>query len=250
MKMNRWLMCLSVLGVMWGSVAEATNVAVVNVPRVSEQYQRTRDLEAHFEGLQRQFRAQADEKKAKLERDQAALQEFKEGTPDFESRRRELNASQADLQYFVESEGQKLELGLAQSLKVIFQDIQEAINTVAEAEGIDIVLAYDTLPTDTPRSSNAVRQQIMLQKVLYWKPEHDITEAVIAQLNKTYLERQKQDNAKGDAGDVNSDDAGVRVTHAGSTDVVTEEAAANPATDRAEVKAEAASLASAVSVRE
>lgn len=162
-------------------------VAVVNVPVVSERYQKTADLEAHFDAVRRRLNEQRDALREKIERTARSLQEeFKPGTDDFRARRKQLAMLEAELQYFVESEGRGIEQGLATSLRAIFDDIQATVRIVAEEKGIDIVLAADRMPKETAESAPQVRQQILLQKVLFWSPQVDVTDAVVERLNARY----------------------------------------------------------------
>ena len=55
-----------------------------------------------------------------------------------------------------------------------------------EEKGVEIVLASDQLPAETPDSPTQVRQHILLQKVLFWTPSLDLTEDVITKLNGRY----------------------------------------------------------------
>jgi len=125
--------------------------------------------------------------KEKIERANRSLQEeLKPGTEEFRLRRKDIALMEAELQWFVESEGQKVEKGLAESLRSIFDDIQVCVKEVAQEQGLQIVLAADNLPAEPPDTPNQARQTILLQKVLYWKPDVDITEGVIAKLNQRY----------------------------------------------------------------
>ena len=162
-------------------------VAVVNVPAVSERFQKTADLEAHFDAIRRTLNEQRDALREKIERTARSLEEeFKPGTDDFRARRKQLAMLEAELQYFIESEGRRIEQGLATSLRAIFDDIQATVRLVAEEKGIDIVLAADRMPDETADTGAQVRQQILLQKVLYWSPQADITDAVVTRLNARY----------------------------------------------------------------
>jgi Skp family chaperone for outer membrane proteins len=164
-----------------------TKIAVVSVPAISERYQRTRDLEAQFEQKRVKLNQERDALKDRIERAGRSLQEeFKPGTQEFEDRRKELAMLEAELQWFVESESQKIEAGLAASLQSIYLDIQAAVHEVAQEHMIDVVLAADRLPADTPASTTQVRQQIVLQKVVYWSPRVDLTDVVVARLNASY----------------------------------------------------------------
>lgn len=164
-----------------------SRIAVVNVATVSERYQRTSDLEAKFESMRKGFQQQRDEMRDRVERMRRSLQEeLKPGTDAFEARRRELAMLEADLQWFVDSKGREIDMGLAESLRTIFADIQQAVRQVADAKGIDIVIAADELPVESPESPTQARQQILLQKVLYWRPTVDLTNEVIDRVNAGY----------------------------------------------------------------
>ena len=162
-------------------------VAVVNVPVVSERYVKTSDLEVQFDDLRRRLNQERDAMRERIDRAQRALQEeIKPGTEEFDRRRREIAMLEAELQWFLESEGQKVEQGLSISLRSIFDDIQAVVREIALEKGIDVVVAGDRLPADTPASPAQVRQHILLQKVLYWSPGVDLTDDVVARLNARY----------------------------------------------------------------
>ena len=179
--------CLVGLLALGQAQKEGTRVAVVNIPHVSEKYQKTTDLEAHFDGIRRKLSQDRDGMRERLERLKRSLQEeLKPGTEEFLQRRREVAMLEAEIQWFIEVEGSKVDAGLGASLREIYGDIQRASREVAEARGIDVVLASDALPDATPDNSAQVRQQILLQKVIYWSPNVDISEEVIKRLNDRY----------------------------------------------------------------
>ena len=162
-------------------------IAVVNVPVVSERYARTGDLETQFDALRRRLGAERDTMRERIDRAKQALQEeIKPGTEEFERRRKEVAMLEAELQWFMDSEGQKVERGLANSLRSIFDDIQAVVREIATEKGIDVVLAGDQLPAEMPESTTQIRQHILLQKVLYWSRDVDITDEVVARLNARY----------------------------------------------------------------
>ena len=169
---------------------DAVRVAVVDVPAASEQYLRTKDLEAHFETVRRQHQEQREVLRQKHERLARSLQEeLKPGTDEFRARAKQLALLEAEMQWFAEAEMQKRDQSLAASLRSIFDDIQTAIREVATERGFDLVLAADPMPDDTPRSATEVRQRILLQKVLYWNPRVDLTGDVVPRLNARYKAR-------------------------------------------------------------
>lgn len=167
--------------------AGVTVVAVVKIPEVSEQYTKTKDLEAVFDKDRTAFARARDERKTKIDRAKEALQaELKPGNDAYRARRKEIAEMEAEMQAFVELEGERLEQGLAQSLRSIFDDIHAAIGEVAKERNIDIVLASDDMPNEVPTSTQQVRQQIVLQKVLYWDKRVNITDDVVTRVNGKY----------------------------------------------------------------
>lgn len=168
-----------------------TRVAVVDVPAVSERYHGTKDLEAQFEQHRVKFNEQRGALQMKIEQARRSLtEELKPGTQVFAERRKQLVMLEAELQWFVDAQGQQIEFGLAQSLRRIYADIREAVTELAEERGIDVVLAADRLPPEAPPTTQQARQQIVLQKVVFWSPRVDLTEEVITRLNAAYQARQ------------------------------------------------------------
>ncbi len=164
--------------------AGSVRIAVVNVPAISEQYHRTADLETRFEAMRRAFTEERSAKQAQLDRAAKSLQEeLKPGTAEFRERTKQLAILDAELRWFTESEGQRIEAGLATSLRSIFDDIQVVVHEIAAERGLDIVLASDQLPPEAPDSVMQARQHILLQKVLYWSSRVDLTNDVIVRLN-------------------------------------------------------------------
>lgn len=177
----------AMLNIAQPGTAGTTRVAVVNIGAVSERYQKTTDLEATFEQRRIAFNQRLADLRQKIDTAKRSLQEeLKPGTPEFEGRRKEMAMTQAELQWFTDSEGQKIEEGLAGSLRDIYADIQGVVEAVAKEQNIDVVLAVDRLPADPPTNTQQARQQIVLQKVLYWHPRTDVTEEVVTRLNAKY----------------------------------------------------------------
>lgn len=184
-------MCLASVLLAFGQQGGSARVAVVDVPAASSRYARTADLEAQFEQQRLRFNEERNARQQRIQRlGQSLQEELKPGTPEFEGRRKELAMQEAELQWFVESESQRIERALAESLQVIFTDILAAVREVADEQGIDMVLAADRLPEEPAQNTAQIRQQIVLQKVLHWNPRADLTEMVIARLNERYRARK------------------------------------------------------------
>jgi len=169
----------------------SARVAVVDIPAVSQRYLRTADLEAQFEQRRIKFNEQRNALRERIERTGRSLQEeFKPGTDEFETRRKQLAMLEAEMQWYVESQGQKLEAALAASLREIYGNIRLAVSELAQEKGVDIVLAADRVPEEIPRTTAQARQQILLQKVVYWSLRVDLTDEVVTRLNAAHKARR------------------------------------------------------------
>lgn len=185
-----------VLSVVWALIGQqhavaSPTVAVVSVPKVSERYHRTGDLEAGFEKKREQLNQEREAIRDKIQLTARSLEEeLKPGTDAYRSRQKQLAILKAEHQFFVEVETKQIERQLAESLRMIFADIQAVVRVVAEERGIDLVLAADMMPQGAPETPLQVRQQIILQKVLFWAPRVDLTDEVIVRLNAQYEARK------------------------------------------------------------
>ncbi len=187
--MNRFRFSVAVAGVtaMTASAMATTRVAVVNIAVVSERYLKTADLEAKFEQDRVRYNERMTGLKQQVERTARSLQEeVKPGTQAFADRQKQLVMLEAEAKWITEAEGRKIEQGLAASLRTIYNDIQSVIGQIAEEQGIDMVLAADRLPNEPPSGTAQARQQIILQKVLYWHPRTELTDEVVSRLNAAY----------------------------------------------------------------
>lgn len=171
--------------------ATATKVAVVNIPVVSERYLKTSYLESQFETQRLELAGQRDALKENMDRTRRSLQEeLKPGTEEFKKRVKQFAMMEAEMKWLVETQARQVEAELAASLRLIFADIQVAIREEADARNIDLVLAADQLPPESPATTSQARQQIVLQKVLYWRPGVDLTDAVVVRLNATFEKKR------------------------------------------------------------
>jgi Skp family chaperone for outer membrane proteins len=176
-----------VLAVCAQASAGGTKIAVVDVPAVSDAYAKREKLEGEFEAMRARYREQVDGEKAEIDRQRRVLEEqFKPGSDDYEARKEEIILREARLKVYMDREGVRLDRIVNTSLRSIYDDIRAMVAKVAEEEGVDIVLAKDEIPPPSGANSDVLRQQIMLQKVLYFRPTVDLTAKVSERLNAEY----------------------------------------------------------------
>ncbi len=173
----------------------AENIGVINIADVFDGYQMTTDLERLFQLSEQKIKEQSQTRLAELDTLGKELEAFAPRTPDFDERRSALVRLEMEYQVWLGFEQRMLRDEHMRRLIQIYEDTQSAVRGVAESRGIDLVLTYDRLSADAP-DSVSMRQQILLQKVIYANDRIDLTQPVLEQLNRAYQERGGMDSLK------------------------------------------------------
>lgn len=162
-----------------------TRVAVLNLAQVFDRYHLTKDLEAKFDEKRRAMQADAQKKQSEIQVKREALSSFKPGSQDYKSRRSELTEMQIQFEVWARVNEQELRDSHKQWLLKIYHDVRDAVAEVAEQQSIDVVLTYETVTDDAP-DSEALRQQLLLEKVFYYEGRLDLTDRVVERVNARY----------------------------------------------------------------
>ena len=184
----------------------AENIGVINIADVFDGYQMTTDLERLFQLSEQKIKEQSPTRLTELDTLRKELEAFAPGTPDFKERDRTLVRLEMEYQVWLGFEQRMLRDEHMRRLMQIYEDTQSAVRDVAESRGIDLVLTYDRLSADAP-DSVSMRQQILLQKVIYANDKIDLTQPVLEQLNRAYQERGGIDSLKFGAADAQRQNA-------------------------------------------
>ena len=163
-------------------------IGVVEIAQVFEGYQMTRDLEERFDARQRSIRAEADNRREAMEKQLASLEAFDPASKDHAERREGLQRMQFEFRVWLEMEEQRLKEEHMLWLRMIYDDVCRAVAQAARSRDIDLVLTHRELSEDVPDSS-ALRNEILLKKVLYFNERTDLTGQVLRLVNESYEER-------------------------------------------------------------
>lgn len=197
---------MALVGLSATAARAAENIAVINIADVFDGYQMTTDLERLFQLSEQKIKEQSQTRLTELDTLRKELEAFAPGTPDFKERDRTLVRLEMEYQVWLGFEQRMLRDEHMRRLMQIYEDTQSAVRSVAESRGIDLVLTYDRLSADAP-DSVSMRQQILLQKVIYANDKIDLTQPVLEQLNRAYQERGGIDSLKFGAADAQRQNA-------------------------------------------
>ena len=165
--------------------AAETNIAVLDVTRIFEEYEMTRDLEELFETARRAIADEADQRRKDLEQMRRGLSAFDPSSEDFTRRENDMMRSEIDFQVWSAYKERELKASHKAWLMRIYENTQRVVSEIAADKKLDLVLTYDRLAQDAPDSAT-LRQQILLQKVIYHSERVDITQEVLTRLNEGY----------------------------------------------------------------
>jgi Skp family chaperone for outer membrane proteins len=163
-------------------------IGVVDIAQVFERYQMTRDLEERFDARQRAIRDEADNRRKAMENQFASLEAFDPASKDYAERRDGLRQMEFEFRVWLEMEEQRLKDEHMLWLRLIYDDVSEAVAQAARSRDIDLVLTYRDLSLDVPDSA-ALRNEILLKKVLYFTDRVDLTGQVLRLANESYERR-------------------------------------------------------------
>jgi Skp family chaperone for outer membrane proteins len=165
--------------------AAEPDIAVLDIARIFEGYQMTRDLEVRFDDKRRAATEEAQTRRNNIEQMRSALAAFDPTSEDFAKREAEMQRAETEYEVWSSVEEKRLKAEHKRWLMQIYRNTQAVVGQVAEERGIDLVLTYDQLADDAP-DSLALRQQILLQKVIYHSARVDVTDEVLRRLNDAY----------------------------------------------------------------
>ncbi len=162
-----------------------TNVAVLNVAEVFEKYEMTTDLETMFETKRRQASEEAESRRSSIDQMRRALTAFDPASADFARRENDLVRAEVEFQVWSTQTENRMKKEHKKWLLQIYKNTREIVAEISQDRGIDVVVTFDELTDDAP-DSITLRQQILLQKVIYHNDKVDITQDVLKALNKKY----------------------------------------------------------------
>lgn len=166
--------------------SEPIRVAAINIAEVFDKYEMTRGLEQQFEQQRQASAEKAQGRRGELDaKARAIVEQFKPDTREFEERQAEYQQLESEYRIWADVEEKRLKNEHKRWLRTIYRNVRDMVRQISESRGIDLVLTYDQLSDDAP-DSNALRQQILLQKVIYSSARVDLTKEVIERLNQEF----------------------------------------------------------------
>jgi Skp family chaperone for outer membrane proteins len=170
------------------ATAPPLKIASCNPLMVFSQIQEGKDLAGEWKQQSDTLTSEATAKKAELESKEAELKLLLPTSSEYEKKVEDLTTLQADDQAWLQAQQVNTARQQREQEQTIFDKILKAINDVAQAQGVTLVIngAHADFPPLDHLDANAFIQTILLHTVLYGDPKLDITQQVIVAMDKAY----------------------------------------------------------------
>jgi Skp family chaperone for outer membrane proteins len=172
-----------------GSTGAATKIATASPARIFNEIQETKDLKALIESKTKSLEQDRFAKEQKLKELKALRDQLKPDAPQYADRDRDLRQAAIDYKVWFDSNTADMQAEQKRQMLLIFNKILSAVQEVATAKGIDLVIAEqkpDFPPTLDQIDANNLRMMINSQNVLFSTPQVDISTDVITAMDAKY----------------------------------------------------------------
>ena len=168
--------------------AQPTAVATIDIVTVFEQLNERTTLEGQLKARVEKRQAQLDEINKSIQAIQADLETtLKPGTDEYKERVRQFMEQRAVAEARRNALAQIISIDQGALRRQLYTKIQDAVERIAERDGIDIVIFDDSvLPVPEDASDNDVYRTIITKGIIYRHDSTDLTQRVITLMNNEY----------------------------------------------------------------
>ena len=165
-------------------------VATVNMPRVFNEVQETKDIQVRLRQEQGGLAAEQKQKLDELQKMRAEGENYRKGSPQYNEWRQRFRRAEIAQQAWAATAKQDLDWRLKHQSRDIFDKIAAAVTEYATSNQIDLVIA-DHQPTLTDEELDKVPAEqigavLDRRRVIYASKNADISDAIIASLDAKY----------------------------------------------------------------
>jgi len=175
---------------------EAPKIATVNIAKVFNEMQETKDLKQKMESDRTAIQNEGKRRSDELEEAKKARQIFNEGSEDFNKKNREVIQKAIELQTWQELIKADLARQQKSQMRNLFEKIEAATKEVADMKKLDLVIIEQKveLPTDPGQfdqmNIDQVRALINQRNLMYNNGKFDVTNEVLAKVDEKYKTRK------------------------------------------------------------
>ena len=167
---------------------EPTRVATANTGQIFNQIRETKDLQQKMDEQRKQLAQQEQAKRAAVNAIQEARNQFKPESQQYQEKNAELMRAAIEFETWGRVNQADMTRAQKQQMKTLFDKIEAAVGEVAKQRGFDLVIADQRGEINNLEQLNPDQLRVLLNQriVLFAGPKADITNDVIAHMDKNY----------------------------------------------------------------
>lgn len=182
------VMALAGAAVVPARAQEATKLGIANTSQIFSQIKETKDLQQKIQEHVKSLGQQEQTKRANIGALQEARNQFKPESQQFQEKNQELMRAAIEMETWGRISKADLDREKKQQMKYVFDKIEAAVSDVAKQRGLDLVIADQRSEIGNVEQISEDQLRVILNQriVLYSTPTVDITNDVIAYMDKNY----------------------------------------------------------------
>jgi Skp family chaperone for outer membrane proteins len=163
--------------------ATSSKIGIVSIMKIFRNCKRSAVYRDEMNAEQNRIRAELQKLSKEIEAQEEGLKAFKQDSSEYLAQRKELIDKRASLEAQQAFNKEQIILKQYGFSKELYQDILQITSELAEQKGLDVVLEKDEIDI-LALSVNEIEQTIRTHKVLYNGGCVDISDEVLARLDK------------------------------------------------------------------
>lgn len=200
MHSRHWIMLLAAItllasGLVGGVVAQnrmtarPTSVAVVDLQRVFAASSEKTNLESEIATRRDALQQEANDLKERIAQMRNELDLYEPGSANYRATVEKIQQASFEADNWLKWEQQKLQFEGARIIKRLYASAVEAVEDVAEQNGIDLVFFREGDLQERFESPQQATAQVQLRKLMWATDDVDVTDAVINRMNLNFQNR-------------------------------------------------------------
>ena len=160
-------------------------VGLIDMAHIFKNYKKFEALREELKGEIEQSDKQARTMAEQIKSTQAQMKDLNEGSPDFVALETKLTEQTTEFETFRKVQQREFLRKESQIYKTVYLETSELVEKYARYYGYAVILRFNREGLESADDPQTVIQR-MNRQVVYHNPADDITDAVLAQLNKEY----------------------------------------------------------------
>jgi Skp family chaperone for outer membrane proteins len=199
MKARFWIAPVCACLLVWaaaarGQEAGGLKIAVASPPRILSQLQETKDVMSKMNAEREQLSNLEKQKRQNVKNLQEARDQLKPGTPQYQERNEAFLKAAIEFDSWGKLTQVDVQRQQKEQMERMFKKIEAAVGKVAKQRGIDLVITEQKpqVPDNLDQiNAQQLKDAINGQNILYFNPKLDISNDVVALMDKEYKEAAK-----------------------------------------------------------